>query len=133
MKRAAFVGLFLAATIACDDGNDGSPTSPSCSNIAGTWDIAATNSCGFQSSGAVVVAQSACNFSAAVPLQGTVQGTINGSRASFTLAFASPCGGSATGTATIFGNAVNGTFSGRATGQGCCDPVSGSFTLTNRR
>jgi hypothetical protein len=102
-------------------------------NLAGTWDVAFANSCGAQSSSVVVVAQSACNFSAAVALQGTVQGTINGSRASFTLAFASPCGGSATGTATISGNAVNGMFSGRAIGAGCCDPVTGSFTLSNRR
>jgi hypothetical protein len=104
------------------------PTAPNCQNVAGTNHGAFNYSCGASGSGTVVVAQSGCNFTAAIS-DGTVTGTINGSTAMFTIAF-SPCGGTATGTATVSSTAVNGTYQGRAIGSGCCDPVSGSFTLT---
>jgi hypothetical protein len=44
--------------------------------------------------------------------------------------FAAPCSGSATGTATVSRTSIHGTFTGAATGFGCCNPVSGSFVLT---
>ncbi len=129
LRAACLTSLLLVA--ACGGGGNDSPTSPSCTNLSGTWDIAFANSCGFQSSSIAVVAQQGCNFSVAIPFQGTVTGTSSQGRADFTIAFSAPCSGSAQGTATTSANAVNGTYSGRAIN--CCDPVSGSFTLTNRR
>jgi len=36
----------------------------------------------------------------------------------------------ATGAASITGKTLHGTYSGGANGFGCCNPVTGSFTLT---
>lgn len=126
MKRP-FLAL-AALALACG-GHDSTPTG-GCSNVAGAWTAGFTNSCGFQGSGAVTVAQSGCNFSAAVQGVGTVSGTISGSSATFTLHFSNPCSGTATGSGTFSSNSFNGTFSGHTSGGfGCCEPVSGSFTL----
>lgn len=116
--------LVILLVSACSGG----PTAPSCVNVGGTWSGVFSNSCGQTSSLQVIVAQNACNFSAAIPGQGTITGTASGNSGSFTITFAAPCSGTATGTATLNANAITGTYSGRAIG--CCDPVSGSFTLT---
>src|SRR6476619_1513639 len=117
--RALWRATCLTALImvaACGGNDNSTPTSPSCANLSGTWDIAFANSCGFQSSSIAVVAQQGCNFSVAIPFQGTVTGTSSQGRADFTITFSAPCSGSAQGTATTSANAVNGTYSGRAIG-----------------
>ncbi len=63
------------------------------------------------------------------PVVLAVAGQIDGRTATFTLYFTTPCSGSATGTATIGTRTISGTYSGGATGFGCCNPVSGSFVL----
>ena len=80
----------------------------------------------------MIVAQVGCTFSALIPGfgGGTIAGEIRGRSATFTLFFAAPCSGSATGTATVSRTAISGTYTGGATGFGCCNPVSGSFVLT---
>lgn len=85
LRAACLTSLLLVA--ACG-GSDNGPTSPSCANIAGTWDAAFANSCGYSATGVVVVAQSGCNFSAVIPGQGTVEGRGNGNSATFTPAHA---------------------------------------------
>jgi hypothetical protein len=135
-KASELSGLVfvLAALCVASCGGRSSPTEPSgCANVAGTYNAAWNNSCGGFGTGVVVVAQSGCNFSAMIPGPGggTITGVITGNSATFTLAFGSPCtGGTATGTATLSSTAINGTFSGGALGPSCCNPVSGSFTLT---
>lgn len=111
-----------------------SPAEPvfNCDDITGTYDATFSNSCGGSGSGIVVLGQVGCTFSALVPGfgGGTIAGQINGKSATFTLFFAAPCSGSATGTATVSRTAIIGNFAGGATGFGCCNPVSGSFALT---
>ena len=73
-----------------------------------------------------------CIVQGVVPGVGTLQGTVQGATVVFTISF-SPCGGSASGSAlpTPSGG-LTGTYSGLATGSGCCNPVTGSFTLTRK-
>jgi hypothetical protein len=130
-----FVGLaatFLSLA-SCGLGRR-SPSEPvfNCDDVTGTYNATFNNSCGGSGSGIVIVAQVGCSFSALVPGfgGGTIAGQINGRFATFTLFFAAPCSGSATGTATVSRTAITGTFAGGATGFGCCNPVSGSFALT---
>jgi hypothetical protein len=100
--------------------------------LSGTYDGSFVNSCGGSGSGVVVVAQVGCNFEGLIPGLGggNIAGQVSGESATFTLYFQYPCSGSATGTATITGTSLHGTYSGGATGFGCCNPVTGSFTLT---
>ncbi len=132
LRIAALSGIFLSLT-SCGIGRR-SPSEPyfNCDDIAGTYDGTFSNSCGGSGSGPVIVAQVGCTFSALIPGfgGGTVAGEIRGKSATFTLFFAAPCSGSATGTATVSRNAISGTFTGGATGFGCCNPVSGSFVLS---
>jgi hypothetical protein len=129
--RSAAVAAVLLWAVACGVGSS-TPTEPSCTNVSGTYDASFVNSCGGSGSGVVVVAQVGCNFEALIPGfgGGNVAGQITGDSATFTLYFSYPCSGSATGTATITGKTLHGTYSGGATGFGCCNPVTGSFTLT---
>jgi hypothetical protein len=131
--RIAVLSVTFLSLASCGVGRR-SPSEPffNCDDIAGTYDATFSNSCGGSGSGIVIVAQVGCTFSALVPGfgGGTIAGEINGRSATFTLFFAAPCSGSATGTATVGRNAITGTFAGGATGFGCCNPVSGSFALT---
>jgi hypothetical protein len=129
IRIAVLSGVFLSLA-SCGIGSH-SPTEPSCSYIGGSYDATFSNSCGGSGSGVVVVLQTGCTFTALIPGLGggTVAGEINGRSARFTLYFTVPCSGSASGTATIGSTAISGTYSGGATGLGCCNPVSGSFIL----
>jgi hypothetical protein len=128
---AALAAIFCSLT-SCGVGRN-SPSEPaSCDNVAGSYNATFSNSCGGSGSGIVIVAQVGCTFNALIPGfgGGTIAGQINGSSATFTLFFAAPCSGSASGTAIVGRTAISGTYTGGATGFGCCNPVSGSFTLT---
>ena len=134
-SRFALRSMALAALIvvvaACGVGRR-DPTEPTCIFIAGAYDGSFRNSCGGSGTGPVVVTQVGCRFNALIPGfgGGTVSGEIDGGFASFTLTFGTPCSGTATGTATVRSTNISGTFTGGATGSGCCNPVSGSFVLT---
>jgi hypothetical protein len=130
VRSAAVAGALLLA-VSCGVGSH-SPTEPSCRQLSGTYDGSFVNSCGGSGSGVVVVAQVGCNFEGLIPGLGggNIAGQVSGESATFTLYFQYPCSGSATGTATITGTSLHGTYSGGATGFGCCNPVTGSFTLT---
>lgn len=129
--RSLALALLIVTVAACGIGRR-SPTEPTCVLVAGTYDGTFRNSCGGSGSGPVVVTQLGCTFNALIPGfgGGTVTGEIDGSYATFTLYFTTPCSGSATGTATVRTSSISGTFSGSATGFGCCNPVTGSFVLT---
>ncbi len=131
--RAAVLSATFLSLASCGVGRH-SPSEPrfSCDDIAGTYDATFSNSCGGSGSGIVIVLQTGCTFSALIPGfgGGTIAGQINGRSANFTLFFAAPCSGSATGTATVSRTTISGTYAGGATGFGCCNPVSGSFVLT---
>ncbi|HEV8269086.1 MAG TPA: hypothetical protein VGR00_12665 [Thermoanaerobaculia bacterium] len=134
----AAVGLLAAAALfaaSCGVGSRHHPTDASCADIGGSYDGTFTNSCGGSGHGVVIVTQAGCTFNALIPGfgGGSIAGHVDDRTATFTLYFSTPCGGSATGTATISssGRRIDGTYSGGATGgNGCCNPVSGSFTLT---
>jgi hypothetical protein len=132
LRIAALSATFLSLA-SCGVGRN-SPSEPhlSCDYIAGSYNATFSNSCGGSGSGIVIVAQTGCTFSALIPGfgGGTIAGQINGESATFTLFFASPCSGSASGTAIVGRTAISGTYTGGATGSGCCNPVSGSFILT---
>lgn len=128
MKRLkiALCPLVLLLTASC--GGAG----PDDIDISGTWNVSRSDSCGGSGNTTTVVIQNGADFSMTIPGIGPITGTIggqNGTTASFTINFAAPCSGTATGTAD-FGvfPAVTGTFSGSA--PGCCDPITGSFTMT---
>jgi hypothetical protein len=132
LRIGALSAAFLSLT-SCGIGRS-SPSEPhfSCDDIAGSYNATFSNSCGGSGTGVVIVAQVGCTFSGLIPGfgGGTIAGQINGRSATFTLFFAAPCSGSATGTATVSHTAISGTYTGGATGFGCCNPVSGSFVLT---
>ena len=131
LRLAAVAAAFLTLT-SCGVGRH-SPSEPafSCDEVAGSYDATFSNSCGGSGNGVVIVAQVGCTFTGLIPGfgGGTIAGQINGRSATFTLFFAAPCSGSATGTAIVGRNSISGTFTGGATGFGCCNPVSGSFVL----
>ena len=131
--RIAVLSVTFLSLASCGVGRR-SPSEPffDCDDIAGSYNATFSNSCGGSGSGIVIVAQVGCTFSALIPGfgGGTIAGEIRGRSATFTLFFAAPCSGSASGTANVGRNAITGTFAGGATGFGCCNPVSGSFALT---
>ena len=122
MMRRTWLAFLLIA-VAC-----GGPTQPNCANVGGTWLGSFANSCNQSGALTVSVSQAGCQITANIPGQGTLTGTLSGSTGSFTITYSAPCSGSASGSATVSANSIVGTYSGRAIG--CCDPVSGSFTLT---
>ena len=133
LRIAGLFATFFSLT-SCGVGRN-SPSEPafSCDDVTGTYNATFSNSCGGSSgTGVVIVTQVGCTFSGLIPGfgGGTIAGQINGSSATFSLFFAAPCSGSASGTATISRTAISGTYTGGATGFGCCNPVSGSFILT---
>lgn len=129
LGAVALSGLFLSLA-SCGVASHG-PVEPSCDWIGGSYTATFTNSCGGSGTGVVVVAQNGCAFTALIPGLGggTIAGQINGRTATFTMYFTTPCSGSAAGTATLGGTTISGTYSGGATGSGCCNPVTGSFVL----
>jgi hypothetical protein len=131
LRIAALAATFFSLT-SCGVGRN-SPSEPafSCDDVTGSYNATFSNSCGGSGSGIVIVAQVGCTFSALIPGfgGGTIAGEIRGSSATFTLFFAAPCSGSATGAATVSRTTISGTYTGGATGFGCCNPVSGSFIL----
>lgn len=132
LRTAALAAVFASLT-SCGVGRH-SPSEPAfnCDDVAGTYNATFSNSCGGSGNGVVLVAQVGCTFSGLIPGfgGGTIAGEIRGRSATFTLFFAAPCSGSATGTAFVSRNSISGTYAGGATGFGCCNPVSGSFVLT---
>jgi len=118
----------LVSLLACGGGGGGhSPTANDCQNIAGNWNAVFSNSCQQGGSGPISVVQQGCSFSSSVQGFGNLTGSISGNSATFKVVEGADCSGTVNGSATISGNAVNGTYSGHVA---CCDPVSGSFTLT---
>ena len=136
MSSALRIAALAAGVLSLDSCGFGrhSPSEPafSCDDVAGSYNATFSNSCGGSGTGVVIVAQVGCTFSGLIPGfgGGTIAGEIRGRSATFTLFFAAPCSGSATGTAIVNRNSISGTYAGGATGFGCCNPVSGSFVLT---
>ena len=131
--RIAALSVTFLSLASCGLGRS-SPSEPflNCDDISGTYNATFSNSCGGSGTGIVLVVQTGCTFSALIPGLGggTIAGEIHGNSATFSLFFAAPCSGSASGNATVSRTAITGTFAGGATGFGCCNPVSGSFALT---
>jgi hypothetical protein len=117
---------------------DTSPTSPlSCVPLTGQYAGVFTDSCGLSKTEDVTLFQTGCTVVAEFPGVGSVQGTVSGQTLIFAIGFAgfSPCGGSASGSATLTpSGGLTGSYKGKATGTGtaCCGNVSGAFTLTRR-
>ena len=103
------------------------PRGSPCQNIAGQWLAVFNNSCRQTASVDVGIVQNGCSISAQAPGVGSLSGTVNGSGVAFTVTEGPQCAGSVSGTATIAGRTITGTYAGHLT---CCDPVSGSLTLT---
>lgn len=131
--------LALAAVLALGSCNQATtPTSPPfCVPLTGMYSGVFTDSCGLTKTGDVTLFQTGCALVAEFPGVGSVQGNVEGQTLVFTIGFAgfSPCGGSASGIATVTASGgLTGTYNGQATGSGatCCGTVSGSFTLTRK-
>ena len=118
--------------------SDTSPTSPfSCVPLTGQYTGVFTDSCGLSKTEDVTLFQTGCTLVAEFPGVGSLQGTVEGQTLVFAIGFAgfSPCGGSASGSATVTtSGGLSGSYRGQATGTGtaCCGSVSGSFTLARR-
>jgi hypothetical protein len=141
--RRLTLALFLASVLACvlalsGCTSESSPTSPrSCIPLTGQYTGVFTDSCGLSKTQDVTLFQTGCILVAEFPGVGSVQGTVSGGTLVFAIGFSgfSPCGGSASGTATLTPSGdLTGHYSGEATGTGttCCGNVSGAFTLTRR-
>lgn len=115
-----------------------SPTSPAfCVSLTGQYAGVFTDSCGLSKAEDVTLFQTSCKVVGEFPGVGSLQGNVDGQTLVFAIGFAgfSPCGGSASGSATITSSGgLSGTYRGQATGAGtaCCGNVSGTFTLTRR-
>ena len=104
---------------------------PACDSVAGAYKLSHSNSCNKSGNAiATTVTQSGCTLRAELEGLGTLTGTLKGSKADVTLAFASPCGGTATGTLTHDGHSLVGSYAGTQTGSGCCPTVAGTLTLS---
>lgn len=131
-------GALASALILGGCRSDTSPTSlSSCIPLTGQYTGVFTDSCGLSKTEDVTLFQTACTLVAEFPGVGSVQGTVSGGTLVFAIGFAgfSPCGGSASGSATLTpSGGLTGHYSGEATGTGttCCGTVSGTFTLTRR-
>ena len=132
MKRGVLaLAVFLVA--GCGGGSS-SPTEPSCANIAGSWNGSYTNSCGGHVTGSAGITQTGCSFTI-VGLPGTTfTGNLSGNNGSFSVTGTTPCASTATGTLSVSGNTISGSYTGTITtfSSQCC-PVgaySGGFTLT---
>jgi len=118
--------------------SDTSPTSPfSCVPLTGQYAGVFTDSCGLSKTEDVTLFQTGCTVVAEFPGVGSLQGTVEGQTLVFAIGFAgfSPCGGSASGSATVTtSGGLSGSYRGQATGTGtaCCGSVSGTFTLARR-
>jgi hypothetical protein len=107
---------------------------PACNSVAGSYRAAFRSSAGSTGGGAVAIKQSGCFFGAYLPgIGAALEGVVTG-LTSASIRVNDPCGaGVQTGTMTIDGKTITGTYSGVSTGaQGCspAGPVSGSFTAT---
>jgi hypothetical protein len=105
--------------------------------LTGQYTGVFTDSCGLSKTEDVTIFQTGCTVVAEFPGVGSLQGNVEGQTLIFAIGFAgfSPCGGSASGSATVTpSGGVSGTYRGQATGTGttCCGSVSGTFTLTRR-
>jgi hypothetical protein len=133
-RSIALVGLLVLGGCTSDT----TPTSPlSCIPFTGQYTGVFTDSCGLSTTQDVTLFQSSCTVVAEFPGVGSLQGNVQGQTLVFAIGFAgfSPCGGSASGTATLRSSGgLTGSYSGQATGAGatCCGSVSGAFTLTRR-
>jgi hypothetical protein len=118
--------------------SDSSPTSlGSCIPLTGQYAGVFTDSCGLSKTQDVTLFQTGCTLVAEFPGVGSVQGTVSGGTLVFAIGFSgfSPCGGSASGSATLTPSGdLTGHYSGQTTGTGttCCGNVTGAFTLTRR-
>jgi len=133
MRRRALAIAVALLAMGCPSLNTPSEVSTAnCVNFTGQY-TGAFQSCGASTTGDVTLFQiDSCIIRGVLPGVGTLQGTVQGATIVFTISF-SPCGGSASGSAlpTTSGG-LTGTYSGQATGAGCCNPVTGSFALTRK-
>jgi hypothetical protein len=77
------------------------------------------------------VSQSECSFSADLGIA-SVQGTVNGTSFTFTGTTSAPCSIPVSGSGSLSGPAVNGTYNGTSPGAAGCCPAgtfTGSFSL----
>ena len=130
--------LAILALLSLESCQMDTPTSlRSCVPLTGRYAGVFTDSCGLSKTEDVTLFQTSCTVVAEVPGVGSLQGTVEGQTLVFAIGFAgfSPCGGSASGSATVTSSGgLSGTYAGQATGAGttCCGKVSGSFTLTRK-
>jgi hypothetical protein len=139
LTRSLFFAVALGSVLTLGNCmSDSSPTSlPSCIPLTGQYTGVFTDSCGLSKTQDVTLFQTGCTLVAEFPGVGSVQGTVSGGTLVFAIGFSgfSPCGGSASGTATLTpSGGVTGHYDGQTTGAGttCCGNVSGAFTLTRR-
>jgi hypothetical protein len=131
---AALAGLLVLGSCTSDT----SPTSPfSCVSVTGQYAGTFTDSCGLSKAADVTLFQTGCTVVAEFPGVGSLQGSVNGQTLVFAIGFAgfSPCGGSASGSATVTSSGgLTGTYRGQTTGTGttCCGSVAGTFTLARK-
>jgi hypothetical protein len=143
MLRVATL-VALAAAVGCAKGGDPGGTTPTPTtpaNIAGTWSGAASDSSGTGTmswtvtqngstiSGPLAIIATDVNVSGV----GTLSGTVTGNTISFTLTippggFGAPfasCSSTSSGTATVSGATISGSYTGTVSGASSC---SGAIT-----
>jgi hypothetical protein len=137
-RSSAILSLFLLLGSLGSCQMDTTPTSPqSCITLTGQYAGVFMDSCGTSVSEDVTLFQTGCAVVAEFPGVGSVNGSVTSGTLVFAIGFAgfSPCGGSASGSASLTtSGGLVGSYNGQATGTGatCCGTVSGSFTLTRK-
>jgi hypothetical protein len=141
IAKLQVLGILSAFLVGCGGGSDGSGSSGTCANIAGTWDSSETvdgSACGegtFTQQQTYTITQTGCAITIAVPGT-TFTGTVSGSHLSWTGSF--PSDG---GTTTITGmnltlasdqGSATGTASWTWSGSGTSCPGTTQVTATKR-
>lgn len=128
----------LVAVLACSDNGNTGPEPTQDADFSGTWDVVMTVTggnqlpAGTEVDATLTVSQTGntCTgtFNTEQGLGGQITGTVSGNTVSLTLNQGPPCPGTYTGSATLSGNTVTGSYSG----TDCFGTIAADFTGTRR-
>jgi hypothetical protein len=98
-----------------------------CAQLQGAWIASFANSCGSSAAVNLVIAQNGCDYTGqSQPTNSIFSGSIDGTMMTGTITFGEPCTGTATASATIQGDTVQGTYKGTSS---CCPGLYGTVSM----
>lgn len=125
--RGMLILLAFCSASACGHSTS---TESTCANVAGTYSVSWSDSCGHSGTMRWTLLQDGCAFhNSVLPDEGSVSGSLTGNTAAVTITSGfTACSYTLTGTANFEGGALIGSASGAVSGAGCCSPLTLRFT-----